>query len=1742
MATSLPENVPDITAPLDFFAPDILRAIDEVLNQRSPEPLQELAPAVTATGAELHFRIARRLLKYLLGDDIAFPGGPAESGNGQREARISSLYGSSTTRAFFAQVLKMPERQVSPLIISRIFSLIAWVNRDHLESAVAQAQLERYVYAPTPFWSPSIVLGQGDYSQLGTLFDGIPQDLQGWMVQFLRGKRYVPVALWLQWAPPQALYQGVVAAQQSVEQPWQVLGDLVSQILPNVDSHEDQQLANALVERLGSTAVDGLIIRCLQAIATAGVAQVPLAADLAMPMAPDTRGTFLRLVATQALDSEATGWLEEPIGQARQAPGMQALSLAISLRARHASLTPQQALGMAALLLRPLATAHAPKLEPLPDIGSLATRVPALATWSSIESAEALFQSLGLALLCTTAPGTARQVLRLSAHDTWIALMQTASFRLFCQPLLRSMGWYGSGPVEQSSPRISQALLGRALVERFCTGGEGVRFLEQLLPGTDITQYSHAGLLVQISEKLAQRNAGASAPTLEMLRYLLLREMAPELLLKDLGDHFCYGRSLQSVALMQNAGFLETTAPGTLSRLSQDDVFATGLFLAQSHDPAAQAVWSKARVIPALRYAAAHGAITLSQGIAQAPATQVRQALDYLKTQQDLHAQEMNRLLTIKSPDRKQLAHQMLSQAGVPPWLWSQGIDVERWPVLQQHGLSVAASYQWDRKVTVGLALSRDASVEELVMMGEVYKAGEPTIEEQYEQAFTGFKTTLIAAQGVIIRRLLAQMSDADQALLAGATSEVSRVRFGQQVGYHGVFIRCQPGDRRSDFHDHAVLPEIFFEVIPAAGVARRITSRFEYLAQESESTGVITIVEAWQHHEHSQQAEARAEVTPLVDLDSDAYLKGVISRSSEHLQHPLTGTLQPSAGLVFDADGNVQRLLDSLSKAAAAQMLGQYIDDKKTLTKHQTEWEKTWEHERQLALWVARLLVPFYGCISDLRKGNHSAGVIFECSMDALFTLVPMGQFLRSTATVVLRAAELSVLSITRVMGSALARLTIDVATQTTVLGLFDVLKLGVRVVRSIWEGLFVVVPALRQAAVWPALFLDGTVMAKGLYRTTDALVLSENAVRAVADGQPDTLVRNIGSAQAPDYRALDPYTDSVFGKPLKLINGASGVELASAEHIAPGHYPPLIPARQVAGGGYEVGIAQGCKTRVLERSNGVFDVVVDNAVYRLGHDGALRRLDVAPLSSRKPGLKEIESLCRPKRGLEEVPCASGIKLITAAPLLDASVSTHLGANVSSAFEGRELRMAHIAAQGDGAAGQTLDVLVDEGKACKWAEGPGTSSQGAGKKLIALDEQERLAFALPDTVVYRQAFEGRLSTQERLGFRPEFLITDMATVNSKVPVIELDSIAEGIDDARTLRGIGLNVEGQRLIVIEPDNGIFYRAATPLQAGDTRLNFTRLEVSDAADRGLINDYLALRDQYRVVRTRPSTGLDRDNIARLLFDMLSPAEKADIPAIEQYQLTTYERFAQWCITQNTENDLLRFAARILTGEIEQANLVKLAKDFIVDFKPIAQRAIGEQQQIIDVLNNLLPVQKSKKPWEALNLENIGTAAAHDVIAVQLGGSNLAYLSAVTESGENLVYYALAGGKRAKRLKLKPEVQYPETPETLIGDVPYRDARARMRNKEPDPAFVSLPVTRSAEKLTITDFDRHLDAERLLATVFKEDMAGKQVARIDVFTFLDTCPSCGGFVLPRLKLDFPGADFSVTYLREYAWRKG
>ncbi|WPM25312.1 deaminase domain-containing protein [Pseudomonas sp. P1B16] len=76
-------------------------------------------------------------------------------------------------------------------------------------------------------------------------------------------------------------------------------------------------------------------------------------------------------------------------------------------------------------------------------------------------------------------------------------------------------------------------------------------------------------------------------------------------------------------------------------------------------------------------------------------------------------------------------------------------------------------------------------------------------------------------------------------------------------------------------------------------------------------------------------------------------------------------------------------------------------------------------------------------------------------------------------------------------------------------------------------------------------------------------------------------------------------------------------------------------------------------------------------------------------------------------------------------------------------------------------------------------------------------------------------------------------------------------------------------------------------------------------------------------------------------------------------------------------------------------------------------------------------------------------------------------------------------------------------------------------------------------RRPDHLNIVEHHRHLDSERLIATVLNDDLLATHasVRSIDVFTLFSTCRSCGGYVLPRLRLDYGKASFSVSWLVDY-----
>jgi len=1738
-----PLNVQTITADR------LLRKIDIALGITNYPVPGTSASATDSARREEHFRIARRVLNHLLGEDISFSTNDLATPDAEQDSKLARLYQSVEARRLYANAMGTSEAEVSPWMLHQFFARIAWLDESGVTTESARRQLENFLYESTPFWGVETVLGRGAYSELGELLTVVPEDLRQWMVQFKRGARLVPMGEWIALSSGRALYNGL-AAQQNVladegkRTALSRLCDVLSGIVPT-NEYRDNALLSSLDEQLKMPRVWTSLILNLEAMPRNDRPDANLRVDLSTHTSVATRVEYFRKIAVYVVNPDNERWLVPAIDKAKSASGMRALSLAIKLRFEHSGLAFESAMALAAVLLMPMSPSKSELGHSLLTSQALNVDIPRLDTWSTLRGADYLFQQLGIDLLCN---GNGKErVLRFTPRDTWHALIQTAQFKTTFAPLLDRLGWYGGQAGERTSPRITQALAGRAIVDYFLgAAGTDSESLAKTLRRGWVCGYSHVQLCEKVRANILARQPQASASTRDMLFYLLLRETMPELLVRGVPDHLQYGRSLQSVALIHGVALVEARMPGLAQTVPYDELIKTSVAVARSTDASAQAMWAKTLVIPALRYATVHGAIRWSgdDDIQQATAVQISQAMTHLKAQQDAHADELNDLLSLKAPDRKHLAQQILRDAGVDRRLWDDAIKIHHWPILQEHGLTIAPTYSIDRLMAVGRP---QATVVELVMMGEVYAAGKPTVPEAYASAFDLFRQSLVSAQTAVMKRLLEEARTDDQTSLLESTCEVSRVYFDKDEGIHGLFIRCQYGNHLEDFHGHSV-SERFFELIPASGVVREVTQEFKYSVEGVEWTGIISISEALRKREAHQQRLAMASATPLLPMDSDAYLKGTVSRSTAALHQPRQGILIPSGRLVYLADASKQVRLETLAATAADHLLANFLEQTQIKHLHETKWEEIWAKERRYADMAARLIIPFYGCIKDLAAGDRSGGVIIGCVMDAAFALIPLGQFAGSTARIILRAGEMSVVSVARLTGAAVSRLASELAEQSTIFLVRDLGKLGLKLGRAVWTELLEELPSLKSVFSSPAMVNDAVLFDNGVYRIADSLehpwlpTLEDLDKRGMVDSRSNVAVRNVGTAQTPDFRLLDPEADSAFGRTLTIISDKEPVELSVLsflDSIGPDHYPMVLPVKAAEEDFVEIGIAQSCHLRAIQREEGVFDILVDNQIYHLdttAPDTALRKLAVEKLSPRSSLLEGTENLCRVRRDLISVPCTSGVKLSTPTPEPLAPGSTspkRTGKYPSHAMDAREFKLARLSVNADSTV-SGIDVFVNEGKFCKWAERSkvkaSTSAQGAaGKLVVPLSEKERALFSLPETPDYLSEFDGALASDGALGLPVNFPVEDAQWIYENAPVIELGSIAAQINDSRSLRGIRRDLDGEDWIFIEPDTGVVYKARTPA-TGTTGLKF-----SQASDANEINEFFRLSEEYRLVRERPEVLTDRENIARLLFDLMDESERVSWSVSWGNDLTTYDQYVQWCLANKQKNDLLRFATNILAGEAIQKKFVTLAKGSIPDFKKIAERSLPDQQHVVEVLNQLLPVQGSTATWETLGLQNIGTATATGNIMQQVKGANLSVVQVYTEEGERIVYYALSGGRKAKELKLQLDVA--ESTERVIDGVIYRDARARMVGRQPDLKFTSLPVVRDADHVVVRAFSRQLDSERLIATILKEDMKSTRLSHIKVFTVMDTCRSCGGVVLPRLKLDFPDAQFSVTYLKDY-----
>lgn len=252
------------------------------------------------------------------------------------------------------------------------------------------------MFASTPFWSAADLLGSGDYSELGALFDTIPEALRLWMVQFKRGARLVPMGEWVDLCSPAALYAGLAAdhadsGSGAKRAAADIVWDEMSWLFAPGEYH-DSALFALINQRLSEPRSREQMQRYLAAIPSASSPHGYLQVDVSTPVTRAARAQWLRKVVTYAVNPRSVPWLHTAIDKARAAPGMRALSLAIKLRFEHPTLPFDQVIGLATLLLLPDLASSAAPVGSLPTSQAINEPVPRLDSWCAFLNPDYLFQ------------------------------------------------------------------------------------------------------------------------------------------------------------------------------------------------------------------------------------------------------------------------------------------------------------------------------------------------------------------------------------------------------------------------------------------------------------------------------------------------------------------------------------------------------------------------------------------------------------------------------------------------------------------------------------------------------------------------------------------------------------------------------------------------------------------------------------------------------------------------------------------------------------------------------------------------------------------------------------------------------------------------------------------------------------------------------------------------------------------------------------------------------------------------------------------------------------------------------------------------------------------------------------------------------------------------------------------------------------------------------------------------------
>jgi hypothetical protein len=1429
--------------------------------------------------------------------------------------------------------------------------------------------------------------------------------------------------------------------------------------------------------------------------------------DREAPLSPSTCAAMLGASAEVqlSLGEDPKGLTHDPAKDA--AP---VLSLAIDLQRLHPALTADEALAFGAVLLPPDARgvppARAPVSFPLlqpphvPARGADASEDALLAAIvqsdapprpdtprvdpAHLPALDDLLEGFGLSLLHPP-EADGRDDEPLTAPNAWALMARTRQFAAFCQPLLAEAGWVGGDAGDTGSARGAQTLLAQLMLERYI-GRDRIDALRERFASADVVDVPFAHLAHELRLAVLDENGEASPAALGVLYWMLASELEqPALMVDGIPDWLTYGGSLQSVALRHGATLLDGMQPGACSGGRFDEVCALPAQLSLpaktpgGHDDLHDA-WARALAPAALAYAAARGGAGNLTRLDATTGQQVSDALTLLQADQAIHALHVQQLAS-ESPRRMDIAAQTLEEAGIDPALWSKRpVDIGE-TYLKRHGIVPSRLIDFETRFydtyrpgpgggsamddPVERALvTNDDTLQELVVADAWVSTNGPTTASRFESAFDAWRRTVETGLAGVIATVLEGLPAVDRRLIESSVCTPLRISLGDRHADRGLLLRCTPTQQGAE--------PVYFEIIPQAGVARRV----------------------WQ-----DQALGSL-------VDTEGLFTGNAQRQRDgDLLEPLSGlTLAPYSSTVT---GNGPHTFPLLARAAATDLWKERLDQAYTDELAQrTGLEQLHAQELQDLNALAEFLVPGLSCVEQLRAGDFSAGTIGGCVMDVVSTVAPVSEFFASTVRIVRTAGEHTITSIAAESVEALHKLGTSLAMQGGLGTVRNVVK------GSQWVG----------SHAWETA-LQGADWLKRSLRSSPALQESTLALEhAIASGRVPKAVLQTRRAATPTlaeatledgsvvlvaargtaWHRYDVFTGKPYGPRLDTFAFANEL-------------PPIIPV-QHTDEGLQVALGD-TPAQFLDHGNDDWEMLIGERGYRLNAQRtAFEQTATAEHRSGPGQWQELPSHCRSRRSLVVIPCVRQSRLRF---IPDAARNLRLDQlppervdGIAAATREFTLDLAHTRPD----SGETLRLMVHDGMVCSWTP----SARAAAPQLVPLTAEQLDAMGLPTSVNYPATLEGTLSDHRMFGLHAGLPEDHAARLGHELPVVDVGALLPGIGDARRLRAIRVESPFLRALCIEPDDGVFYQAPLPAP-GQTALHFTKMETG--RDKAAINTYLRKSEGYRMDLLRPFLRQDEDNIARITYNYLRPTLPADL--LERYP--TYDAYAGYQAARGRPNALTGYARKVLNGEPQQATFVALARKHVPEWTALTTASGQERAAVAEILNAILPATGGKGDLAPITAASLAEPDAGRRIIAHLNGANLAIADVVRENGGREIYCALSGGKRSRKIYLKPTAALPDGTRLI-------DAGEAMKGKEPRSDITSLPVLRRDGDTRTVVFDREKDSERLIASSIED---GPPVKRFRLFSLLDTCASCGGVVVPQLRFRFPDADFSIHYLRTY-----